>query len=173
MESPTQRQRLAEVLRARGIARLADLRRAGVTAATVGRLEREGAVSRLGRGLYQLASADTETHHALAEAARRIPKGVVCLVSALAFHGVTDEMPRKVWIAIGPKAWKPTPGDPPLREDYGGPRQAADGQRVTPDATDTKAPTRPRPSGGEVESGAPRENFGAPTHSVTDAEGQE
>lgn len=65
------------------------------------------------------------------------------------------------------------PGDPPLREDYGGPRQAADGQRVTPDATDTKAPTTPRPSGGEVKSGATRENFGAPTHSATGAEGQE
>ena len=110
-----QRERLAAFLRERGIARLADIRRAGVTAATVGRLERAGAVHRLGRGLYQLASADTETHHTLAEAARRVPKGVICLVSALVFHGVTDELPRKVWVAIGHKAWKPRAGYPPLR----------------------------------------------------------
>lgn len=115
MEPYTQRQQLADFLRERGIARLADIRRAGITAATVCRLERAGLVSRLGRGLYQLADADTESHHALAEAARRVPKGVICLLSALAFHGVTDEMPRKVWVAIGPRAWKPQVDEPPLR----------------------------------------------------------
>jgi len=41
--------------------------------------------------------------------------GVICLVSALAFHGITDQMPRRVWIAIGPKDWKPRIDYPPLR----------------------------------------------------------
>lgn len=115
MEPPTQRQQLADFLREHGIARLADIRRAGITAATVCRLERAGLINRLGRGLYQMADADTESYHTLAEAARRVPKGVICLLSALAFHGVTDQMPRKVWVAIGPKAWKPQVDDPPLR----------------------------------------------------------
>lgn len=44
-----------------------------------------------------------------------MPKGVVCLVSALAFHGITDRMPRRVWIAIGSKDWKPQVDYPPLR----------------------------------------------------------
>jgi predicted transcriptional regulator of viral defense system len=44
-----------------------------------------------------------------------VPKGVICLVSALAFHGITDQMPRRVWIAIGPKDWKPQIDYPPLR----------------------------------------------------------
>jgi predicted transcriptional regulator of viral defense system len=44
-----------------------------------------------------------------------VPKGVICLVSALAFHGITDQMPRRVWIAIGPKDWKPRIDYPPLR----------------------------------------------------------
>ena len=64
------------------------------------------------------------------------------------------------------------PGAPPLREDYGGPRQATDGERVTPDTTDTKSPVTPRRSG-QAKSGATRENFGAPTHSEADAESQE
>jgi len=114
-EPGTQRERLAAFLRERGIARLAEIRRTGITAATVSRLEREGFVTRLGRGLYQLADATPDGNHSLAEAAKRVPKGVICLVSALAFHGITDQMPRRVWIAIGPKDWKPQIEYPPLR----------------------------------------------------------
>jgi hypothetical protein len=44
----------------------------------------------------------------LATASKLLPKGVVCLVSALAFHGLTDQMPRRVWIAIGQKDWAPS-----------------------------------------------------------------
>ena len=114
-EPRPQRDRLASFLRAQGISRLAEIRRAGITAATVSRLEREGVVTKLGRGLYQLADASPEGNHSLAEAAKRVPKGVICLVSALAFHGITDQMPRRVWIAIGPKDWKPQIEYPPLR----------------------------------------------------------
>jgi predicted transcriptional regulator of viral defense system len=114
-EPRPQREQLAAFLRERGIARLAEIRRAGVTAATVSRLEREGFVTRLGRGLYQLADAAPESHHSLAEAAKRVPRGVICLISALVFHGITDQMPRRVWIAIGPKDWKPQIDYPPLR----------------------------------------------------------
>lgn len=110
-----QREQLTAFLCARGIARLREIRRAGITAATVSRLEREGIVIRLGRGLYQLADAPLEGNHSLAEAAKRVPRGVICLVSALAFHGLTDQMPRRVWVAIGPKDWKPRIDSPPLR----------------------------------------------------------
>lgn len=111
----SQRAALVAHLDRHGIARLAEIRRAGITAATVSRLEREGVVVRLGRGLYQLANAVAESNHSLAEAAKRVPKGVICLVSALAFHGITDQLPRRVWIAIGPKDWKPQIDYPPLR----------------------------------------------------------
>jgi predicted transcriptional regulator of viral defense system len=114
-ELPTQREQLAAILSQRGIARLAEIRRAGVTAATVSRMERAGFVTKLGRGLYQLAGAAPDANHSLAEAAKRVPKGVICLVSALAFHGISDQMPRRVWIAIGPKDWKPPADHPPLR----------------------------------------------------------
>lgn len=110
-----QREQLTALLRERGIARLAEIRRAGITAATVSRLEREGVVTRLSRGLYQLADAIPEGNHSLAETSKRVPKGVICLVSALAFHGITDQIPRSVWIAIGSKDWKPQIDYPPLR----------------------------------------------------------
>lgn len=114
-QQSSQRDRLIGFLGERGIVRLAEIRQIGVTAATVSRLEREGVIIRLGRGLYQLATASPEANHSLAEAAKRVPKGVICLVSALAFHGVTDQMPRRVWIAIGSKEWKPQVDYPPLR----------------------------------------------------------
>jgi predicted transcriptional regulator of viral defense system len=87
--------------------RLVELREAGVTAATISRMERAGEVIRLSRGVYQMPDADLDPNHSLAEAAKRVPKGVVCLVSALAFYGLTDQLPPKVWMAIGSKDWAP------------------------------------------------------------------
>jgi len=110
-QRPIARKLLAE----RGMARLADLRAAGVTAATMTRMANDGEVVRLARGLYQLADAELHAQHSLAEVAARVPKGIICLTSALAFHGLTDQLPRKVWIAIGVSDWAPEPSSPPLR----------------------------------------------------------
>lgn len=114
-EATSQRHVAQSVLKARGIARLTELRAAGVTAATMSRMEKDGEVLRLARGLYQLPDAPFDVHHSLAEAAKRVPKGVVCLVSALAFHQLTDQLPRQVWIAIGQKDWAPKGHGVPVR----------------------------------------------------------
>jgi predicted transcriptional regulator of viral defense system len=114
-ETASQRHIAHSVLKARGIVRLAELRTAGVTAATMSRMEKDGEVLRLARGLYQLPDAPLDAHHSLAEAAKRVPKGVVCLVSALAFHQLTDQLPRQVWIAIGQKDWAPKGHGVPVR----------------------------------------------------------
>ena len=111
----TQRDKAIHLLDARGIARLSEIKNAGVTAATICRMVEAGEVIRLSRGLYQLPDAALEANHSLAEAAKRVPKGVVCLVSALAYHELTDQLPRAVWIAIATKAWKPGTESPPMR----------------------------------------------------------
>ena len=111
----TQRDRAIEFLRARGIIRLSEFKDAGITAATIGRLVGDGEVLHLSRGLYQLPDAPLEANHSLAEAAKRVPKGVVCLVSALAYHELTDQLPRAVWMAIGTKDWAPKEDRPPMR----------------------------------------------------------
>jgi predicted transcriptional regulator of viral defense system len=116
VSKPTSQRQIAHaLLAARGIARLAELRDAGVTAATVSRMERDGEVLRLARGLYQLPDATLDAHHSLAEAAKRVPKGVVCLVSALAFHDLTDQLPRQIWIAIRQRDWPPKADGAPIR----------------------------------------------------------
>lgn len=114
-KSASQRQIAHALLKTRGIARLVELRDAGVTAATMSRMERDGEVLRLARGLYQLSDAPLDANHSLAEAAKRVPKGVVCLVSALGFHGLTDQLPRQVWLAVGQKDWSPKPEGTPIR----------------------------------------------------------
>jgi len=113
--SSTQRTQATALLKRRGMARLAEFSEAGITATTVGRMERAGEVVRLARGLYQLPDAALDVQQSLAEVARLIPKGVICLASALAFHGLTDQMPPKVWIAIGRKDWRPRITYPPIR----------------------------------------------------------
>jgi predicted transcriptional regulator of viral defense system len=95
--------------------RLSEFLTLGVTAATVSRLEREGVVVRLARGLYQRPDAAVDANHTLAEASKLVPKGVICLASALAFHELTDQLPPKVWMAIGPKDWRPRFRYPPVR----------------------------------------------------------
>lgn len=111
----SQRELAQSLLRERGILRLVELREAGVTAATMSRMERAGEVIRLSRGVYQLPDAELDPNHSLAEAAKQVPKGVICLVSALAFHGLTDQLPPRVWMAIGAKDWAPQRDGTPVR----------------------------------------------------------
>jgi predicted transcriptional regulator of viral defense system len=109
------RDRIVAFLADRGMARLTEIKATGATAAAVARLEREGAIVRLGRGLYQLPDAPTDAHHALAEASKLVPRAVVCLTSALAFHDLTDRMPPKVWLAIDRADRLPRQTQPPMR----------------------------------------------------------
>jgi len=110
-----QRRLAHDILQERGIVRLSEFRAAGITAATISRMRRDGEVVHLARGLYQLPDAPLDANHSLAEAAKRVPKGVVCLVSALAFHELTDQLPAAVWMAISTKSWGPKGGMPAVR----------------------------------------------------------
>lgn len=111
----TQRNRATQFLREHGLVRLRELVSAGITATTVSRMEKAGEIVRLGRGLYQLPDAPASAHHDLTIVAKAIPTGVVCLISALAFHELTDVIPSRVWIAIGSKDRKPSLAYPPLQ----------------------------------------------------------
>ena len=73
MAKPRSQRELAQtLLKKQGIMRLLELREAGVTAATMSRMERAGEVIRLSRGVYQLPDADLDPNHSLAEAAKRV-----------------------------------------------------------------------------------------------------
>ena len=114
----TNTDRLLGLARARGVVRSKDLAPLGIPRQTLARLHRRGALDRVGRGLYALAGADVTEHHTLVEAARRVPHGVVCLLSALRFHELTTQDPFDVWLAIKGKARRPEPEAIPLRVVY-------------------------------------------------------
>jgi predicted transcriptional regulator of viral defense system len=111
----SQRDRALALLQQNGLTRLSEFADAGITAATVSRMEKMGAIVRVARGLYQLPNISADAHHTLAEVAKLVPKAVICLTSALAFHGLTDQQPARVWLAIGPKDWRPRHEYPPMR----------------------------------------------------------
>jgi len=110
-----QRTRALDLLTARGMLRLKDFVAEGIGPETLARLVREGAVVRPARGLYQLPDAQVEAAHTLAEAAALVPKGIVCLTSALQYHEMTLQMPTAVWMAIERTAWRPKIDYPRIR----------------------------------------------------------
>lgn len=68
---------------------------------------KKGLLNRLSRGIYVSKDAPIIENHSLVEAAKRVPHGVICLLSALQFHDLTTQSPFEVWMAIGQKARTP------------------------------------------------------------------
>jgi predicted transcriptional regulator of viral defense system len=112
---PTNAEKVLALARKRGILRTRDLVAKGIPRMTLSRLEEAGRLDRIGRGLYSLPDTDVSEHHALAAASRRVPQGVVCLLSALRFHDMTTQQPFEVWMAVDRKARHPAVDYPPLR----------------------------------------------------------
>ena len=110
-----QRAKLRSLVEAHPMVRAHELRAVGIGPETIARAVEDGELDRISRGLYQCPNADVDAAQALAEAAKRVPKGVIAMISALAFHGLTDQMPRRVWVAIGKSDWAPVASYPPLR----------------------------------------------------------
>jgi predicted transcriptional regulator of viral defense system len=113
--SSTVEAKVLDLARDRGVLRPRDLARLNLPADYLWRLYRKEKLERVGRGLYSFPGADLTEHHTLAEAALRVPRGVVCLLSALRFHDLTTQAPFEVWMAIDVKARRPKEEIIPLR----------------------------------------------------------
>ena len=111
----TQRDRAFDLLKARGVLRQRDFAAEGIAPETLARLVREKRLVRPARGLYQLPDTQIDAGHALVEAAVLVPKGIICLTSALQYHDLTLQMPSSVWMAIERSAWLPKIDYPPIR----------------------------------------------------------
>ena len=111
----TQTDKVLELVKKAGVLRPRDLDPYDIPRTYLSRLCTAGKLQRIARGLYVLPDSGITEHHSLAEACKRVPKGVVCLLSALRFHELTTQAPFEVWLAIGEKAWRPRMEYPPLR----------------------------------------------------------
>ena len=111
----TARGRLLALARRRGVITARDAARAGIHSQQLTRLVSDGALQRITRGHYRLTTRPITENHALAVVARAVPRGVMCLLSALGFHEIGTQLPSDVWVAIERGARQPAFQDPPLR----------------------------------------------------------
>ena len=107
--------RVLALARQAGVLRPRDLDDEGIPREYLRRLLAEGLLEHPGRGIYVATGLKPTPNHSLAEAVKRVPHGVVCLLSALQFHELTTQAPFEVWLAIGEKARLPKVDYPPLR----------------------------------------------------------
>jgi predicted transcriptional regulator of viral defense system len=106
--------KLLDLVRTQGLVRPNALAPLGIPRVALTRAVRRGQLERVGRGLYGLVARPVSAHGTLAEVALRVPKGVVCLLSALRFHDLTTQAPFDVWLSIDNKAATPKLDYPPL-----------------------------------------------------------
>jgi predicted transcriptional regulator of viral defense system len=98
-----------------GMFRAGEAIKAGVHPRTLYAMRDKGMIESLGRGLYRLADLAPLGNPDLTTVALKIPKGVICLISALAYHELTTEIPHEIYIALPRGAEPPRLDYPPLR----------------------------------------------------------
>ena len=109
--------KVLKLLESRGSLRPRDLAEMGISREMLRYLYKKGLIERAGRGLYRLGG-QMEEHRSLIEASKLVPKGIICLLSALRFHEIGTQEPYDVWMALPNSAWRPRIGTLRLRFVY-------------------------------------------------------
>ena len=110
----TDRNRLLSLAKRRGFVSSREVVRTGIHSQTLTRLVADNVLERVTRGQYRLAGRLVTEHHGLVVVSRAVPRGVICLLSALNVHGLGTQLPPEVWVAIERRARAPSLDPPPL-----------------------------------------------------------
>jgi predicted transcriptional regulator of viral defense system len=122
----TDRDRLLRVARRRGALSSREAAELGIHSQQLSRLVAEGRLQRINRGQYRWPDYPVTEHHSLAVTAKALPNAVICLLSALSFHGIGTQLPADVWVAIDRRSRRPRLAYPRLRVmRFGGPALTA------------------------------------------------
>lgn len=128
---------LSRIKRHRAPARLSELRAMGIHPETIQALKADGILQALSRGLYQLSDAEPLGEPDLVLVAKRVPGAVFCMLTALALHDLTTQIPHQVHIALRRGRRRPRIDHPPLRVYWWSTNALTNGvQHVTKDGTD-------------------------------------
>lgn len=114
MKKLSQEQRALKALQRNNIMSAKDLGARGIHSETLGRLTRGGQLERVSRGLYRIASKGVVEDGALAVVSAAAPTAVICLLSALAYHGIGTQHPPRIWVALDRRTRKPALEYPPV-----------------------------------------------------------
>ena len=98
---------ITRLARKKGFLRPRDLTEIGLSRQYLSIACKRGILERVGRGVYCLPNAMQNEYRSFAEVCKHTSSGVICLLSALQYHGLTTQTPFQVWLAIGHKARKP------------------------------------------------------------------
>lgn len=98
-----------------GTFRTGEAMKAGVHPRTIYAMRDRGVIERLGRGMYRFADMPSLGNPDLATVAMKVPRGVICLISALSYHELTTEIPHEIYLALPRGAEPPRLDYPPLR----------------------------------------------------------
>lgn len=110
-----QSERIIELARHRSVLRAADVREQGWSPQLLIRLHQAGKLQRIARGLYGLPDMEITEHQTLIEVCQRVPKAVLCLLTALQFHEIGTQQPHDVWIALPEGTQTPALSYPTVR----------------------------------------------------------
>ena len=111
----THEQQVLRLARAQTLLRARDVAQHGLPTIALTRLVQAGKLQRVARGLYGLPGAEISEHRSLAEVSARVPRGVICLLSALRVQEIGTQAPHEVWIAIPPHMTSPRMDQPAIR----------------------------------------------------------
>jgi predicted transcriptional regulator of viral defense system len=100
-------QRILNLAKSQSTIRTRDAIAGGIHPEDLRRLVDRGVLLKSGRGMYTYIDAELTEHHSLAIASQRVEHGVICLLSALQFHGIGTQAPFEVWMAIDVHARRP------------------------------------------------------------------
>lgn len=114
----TRTQQILDLAEQKGLVRASDVEELGLSRNYLYTLCRDGILQKIARGLYALPNAMDTEHIDIVEIAKRVPRAVVCLVSALNFHEITTQLPHKIWIAVPRGSWQPKVEYPPINLSY-------------------------------------------------------
>lgn len=106
---------ILKLIRNSGIVSTAEIHSLGIHHEYLRQMCARGELVRVGRGLYSLPDADFTIHYGLMLAAKAVPRGVICLLSALRFHEIGTQAPHRVWIALDRRAARPQVRLPKMR----------------------------------------------------------
>ena len=98
-----------------GVVRPKDLAGHGIAPIYLSRLCQRGMLTKVARGLYTAVGHEPTVHHTMAGVSKRVPHGVICLLTALRFHGIGTQNPADVWLAVDRKAQRPVVTGLPVR----------------------------------------------------------
>jgi predicted transcriptional regulator of viral defense system len=103
----SQSEKILNLAKSQSTIRTRDARELGIHPEYLRRLVEQGLLFKSGRGMYTYVDAEITEHHSLTVASQRVEHGVICLLSALQFHGIGTQAPFEVWIAIDIHARRP------------------------------------------------------------------